>query len=424
MLTAARAIDLLAEIGAILPTRDGMHIDPACVGTHPSPRSQVGTAVAESIRSSLRGDEILVAPTTDTIALVSLVAERLGRPMAYVRSKAKVHGKQKQVEGAMPEAASCVLIAFQSPTAPSAPSLADCVSVLRAAGASSVRCVLIVDDVLQRERAELATQGVDVTGLASVKDARFTFDASRRETWAPVWVAEPFAQHRWPATLTSTRSDPSAIARILLEIGAVTVSSDRPYRYTSGLLSPIYADNRLLISHPVQWRTVINGFVDLLANSVGLPNVDAVAGTATSGIPHAALAADRLSLPMVYVAPDEQDGGHVQGDAPADSRIVMIEDHITTGGSALSSAKVLRRNAVVVDWCLAIFTYSTERARERFTAMGMRVATLCDLDVLLDTAVGDGTIKSSSRDAVRDWVRDPETWSARAEEKYASTRID
>jgi orotate phosphoribosyltransferase len=181
------------------------------------------------------------------------------------------------------------------------------------------------------------------------------------------------------------------------------------------LLSPIYTDNRLLISHPGAWRVVVDGLVDILSNQVGLSSLDVLAGTATSGIPHAALLADRLSLPLVYVDGSNTDWSSVKGEPRTGTRIVIVEDHVTTGSSVLESVALLRDRGARVDWCLAIFTYNMQRARERFEAMNLRLASLCDLNTLLDTAVEDGTIAASARSIVLDWVRDPQAWSALAE---------
>jgi orotate phosphoribosyltransferase len=155
--------------------------------------------------------------------------------------------------------------------------------------------------------------------------------------------------------------------------------------------------------------------VDVLSNQVGLSSLDVLAGTATSGIPHAALLADRLSFPLVYVDGSNTDWSSVKGEPRTGTRIVIVEDHVTTGSSVLESVALLRDRGARVDWCLAIFTYNMQRARERFEEMNLRLASLCDLNTLLDTAVEDGTIAASARSIVLDWVRDPQAWSALAE---------
>jgi orotate phosphoribosyltransferase len=199
----------------------------------------------------------------------------------------------------------------------------------------------------------------------------------------------------------------------LLEIKAVSINAEEPFKYTSGLLSPIYTDNRLLISYPEKWHFIIDSFINVILNIVGLENIDVVAGTATSGIPHAALISDKLALPLVYVKIGENGNGHgtIEGRMGNESRAVMVEDHITTGKSVISAVETLRAAGARVDWCTAIFTYGSQVSKDKFKEAKLDLITLCDLATLLKVAVDLKHITEKDRDTVLEWLDNPESWS-------------
>jgi orotate phosphoribosyltransferase len=226
--------------------------------------------------------------------------------------------------------------------------------------------------------------------------------------------AAPIPESAQPATEID---DPAAIAErvaeTLLDIGAVSINHEQPYTYVSGLRSPIYTDNRLLISHPAAWRTVMDGFKATLQAAIGVPSVDVLAGTATSGIPHATLLADALGLPLTYVDFGEVESGAIFGSVPPGARNVMIEDLVTTGGSVIQSATALRAHGARVPWCLAIFTYDPIQARSRLQKEGLDFHCLTSLPTLLQVGVQSGRLTQQAADQVVEWVRDPQAWSAR-----------
>ena len=145
------------------------------------------------------------------------------------------------------------------------------------------------------------------------------------------------------------------IAEILLEIGAIRVTLAEPIKFVSGILSPIYCDNRLLLGHPEPRRHVIDGLTDAVRSGPG--SVDCVAGTATAGIPHAAWVADRLALPMVYVRAEAKAHGkskQIEGGEVRDRRVVVVEDLVTTGGSSLAAIERCEEFGLKVRGVLAI----------------------------------------------------------------------
>lgn len=207
------------------------------------------------------------------------------------------------------------------------------------------------------------------------------------------------------------------VARLLLGCGAVALRPTAPFRFASGLLSPIYCDNRLLISLPRQRRRVTRWFARLIREE-NIP-AEVIAGTATAGIPHAAWLADRLRLPMVYVR--SQPKGHgkeqlVEGIVPAGRRVVVVEDLVTTGGSSLTTVGALRQAGAIVEHVLTIFSYAFPKAAAAFAQAQIHLHALTTLPILLDVAVASRTISPTERDMVMDWAADPEGWSQAREQ--------
>lgn len=201
------------------------------------------------------------------------------------------------------------------------------------------------------------------------------------------------------------------IANILLEIGAVTLNTKEPYRYTSGILSPIYCDNRLLISYPEKRKHVIQGFVDLIDES-GI-DYDVIAGTATAGIPHAAWIADRLNAPMVYIRSKAKEHGkksRIEGVLEKDAQTVIIEDLISTGGSSVSAGEAVREEGGVVSHCVAIFTYEMKKAKEHFAEAKIELHSLTNFSTLVEVASAQGYIATEEREKILAWNQDPEGW--------------
>ncbi|XSG76533.1 orotate phosphoribosyltransferase [Herpetosiphon llansteffanensis] len=207
----------------------------------------------------------------------------------------------------------------------------------------------------------------------------------------------------------------TAIAQLLLEAGAVVLAPDKPFRFASGILSPIYCDNRLLLAQVSARRTITEAMCQQISDE--LLNSEVIAGTATAGVPWAAWVAHELSLPMAYVRSGAKKygrGQQVEGGVQANQRAVVIEDLISTGGSALDAVAGLRQiNALVAD-CCAIFTYEMEESKQRFNAAGVRLMTLTNLSTLLEVAAQQNYIRPEHRSLISDWATDPAGWAARA----------
>lgn len=200
------------------------------------------------------------------------------------------------------------------------------------------------------------------------------------------------------------------LAKALLDIEAVTLAPNRPYTWASGLRSPIYCDNRLTLSSPAV-RTLI---ADLLAERIKPLQVDVIAGTATAGIPHAALVAERLGLPMVYVrgsAKAHGKGNQIEGRIQAGQRVVVIEDLLSTGMSSIEATQAVEAAGATVVRIQAIFSYGMTRLLENLEAARVQADALLTFSELLETAVATTYISREEQDRLQDWAVDPVKWS-------------
>ena len=202
------------------------------------------------------------------------------------------------------------------------------------------------------------------------------------------------------------------IASALLRIEAVTLSPNDPYTWASGLRSPIYCDNRLTLSYPAV-RSLI---ADALAEKVKGLAVDVIAGTATAGIPHAAFVAERLGLPMVYVRSGNKKhgkGNQIEGVIQPGQRVVVIEDLLSTGMSAIEAAEALQAKGADVIRIQAIFSYGMERLSNNLRDAKIEADALLTFEALLETAQQQGDITIEEQKQLADWSKDPGAWSER-----------
>lgn len=186
------------------------------------------------------------------------------------------------------------------------------------------------------------------------------------------------------------------IAKILLKLKAVTLSPEDPYTWASGIKSPIYCDNRLTLSYPEDRSTVEKDLVDLIKDQY--PEVQYIMGTATAGIPHAAIIADKMGLPMGFVRSSNKDHGKqnkIEGAKIEGAKVVVIEDLFSTGGSSIEAARALEEVGYEVLGIVSIFTYNMKNAEENFKAAGFKHHSLTNFDELIEVAHEMDYIKES-----------------------------
>lgn len=202
------------------------------------------------------------------------------------------------------------------------------------------------------------------------------------------------------------------VAEILLDVNAVKLNVKEPFTYTSGLISPIYTDNRVLISYVKERDTIVDGFIDLIKERGLQP--DYLAGTATAGIPWAAFVAEKMKLPMVYVRNKPKGHGagkQIEGMLPNGKSVLIIEDLVSTGGSALNSVNAIRgEGKSIVHEVFAIFSYGMEKSETAFRQASTALTTLTDIQVLLDVAQEKKYISEQEAKEVKRFISDPPNW--------------
>lgn len=203
----------------------------------------------------------------------------------------------------------------------------------------------------------------------------------------------------------------SKVASLLLQIKAIIIDPANPFTWASGWISPIYCDNRKILSFP-EIRSYI---CDLFVNEIKTryPNTEIIAGVATGAIAMATLIADRLNLPLIYVRPKAKSHGlgkQIEGHFGHDKKVTVIEDLISTGNSSLSAVEILRSSKLEVLGMLANFTYGFDIAESNFKKAGCALNTLCNYNILLKEAIEKNYIKKADEKSLIEWRKNPENW--------------
>ncbi len=201
------------------------------------------------------------------------------------------------------------------------------------------------------------------------------------------------------------------IAEKLLEIKAVALSPSEPFTWASGIKSPIYCDNRLVMSYPKVRDIVAEGLKEIVEEKFG--DVEILAGTSTAGIPHAAWVSQKMELPMVYVRGAAKKHGkqnQIEGLLEDNKNVVVIEDLISTGGSSLEVVDTLKKSKANVLGLVAIFTYGFDLSRERFSEKKVEYATLTDYKTLIEVALEKEYITEKELEILKAWRKDPKNY--------------
>lgn len=186
------------------------------------------------------------------------------------------------------------------------------------------------------------------------------------------------------------------IAKGLLKIKAVFLSPEDPFTWASGIKSPIYCDNRLTLSDVEVRNDVENGLAQLVKEN--FPEATILMGTATAGIAHAAITADKLNLPMGYVRSKSKDHGRqnrIEGRINEKDKVVVVEDLISTASSALDAAKALEEAGAEVLGIVSIFSYGMKKAKDNLAAANIKNISLTNFDTVIKVAAEEGYIKES-----------------------------
>ena len=200
-------------------------------------------------------------------------------------------------------------------------------------------------------------------------------------------------------------------AQKLMDIKAIKLQPNDPFTWASGWKSPIYTDNRKTLGHPS-----LRSFVKLELCHViqeQFSEAEAVAGVATGAIAQGVLVAEELGLPYCYVRPKPKDhgmGNQVEGEIKKGSKVIVVEDLISTGGSSLKAVAALREYGVEVIGMVASFTYGFPVAEEAFREAGVKLITLSNYDAVIEQAAETGYIKEEEKAVLAEWRKDPSVW--------------
>ena len=182
------------------------------------------------------------------------------------------------------------------------------------------------------------------------------------------------------------------VAQQLLQIKAIKLSPQNPFTWASGIKSPIYCDNRIVLSHPTA-RNIVKEALVKKASQFG--EFDVIAGVATAGIPHGALLADAMNMPFIYVRSKPTEHGRqnlIEGEIKGGERVLVIEDLISTGGSSVKAIESVREAGCEVVGALAIFSYGFEKAKRTFDAANCKFDTLSNYDAMIKEAISSGYV--------------------------------
>lgn len=202
-----------------------------------------------------------------------------------------------------------------------------------------------------------------------------------------------------------------AVAKSLLDVKAVMLRPEKPFVWASGWLSPIYCDNRKLLSYPEARENICKWMAEIIRRKYS--DVDVVAGVATGAIAHGYLVAHILGKPFVYVRPKPKDhgtGSQIEGLLEPGSKVVVIEDLISTGKSSLAAVDALYKAGADVLGMVAIFSYNFNHSRKAFEDADVELTTLSNYDALIDVAREIGYVKDEDMDVLREWRFSPQTW--------------
>ena len=201
------------------------------------------------------------------------------------------------------------------------------------------------------------------------------------------------------------------VAQWLLDAGAIKLRPESPFQWASGWKSPIYCDNRISLSFP----EIRSNIKTLLAEAIKstFPEVEAIAGVATAGIPQGALVADAMGLPFIYVRSKSKSHGlanQIEGQVVENQKVVVLEDLVSTGGSSLAAVQALRDAKLNVLGMACIFTYGFTQAESNFVSEKVDLVYLSEYKLLLEQALNQGVINESILETLNNWRANPEAW--------------
>lgn len=210
---------------------------------------------------------------------------------------------------------------------------------------------------------------------------------------------------------TQITSDAKAVAEKLLQVQAVKLNEENPFTWASGWKSPIYCDNRKVLSFPYVRDFIKSELCSVIFEQ--FPEAEALAGVATAGIAWGAMAADQLKLPFMYVRPKPKEhgmGNQIEGAFEPGQKILVIEDLISTGKSSLQVCEVLKTAGMEIVGMLSIFNYGFQQAEEAFSNAGIKLQSLTNYEILIQLAIEKKIVDESQLKSLLNWRNNPADW--------------
>jgi orotate phosphoribosyltransferase len=202
-----------------------------------------------------------------------------------------------------------------------------------------------------------------------------------------------------------------AVAEKLLQVQAIKLSPDQPFTWASGWKSPIYCDNRKVLSFPYVRDFIKSELCSVIFEQY--PEATVLAGVATAGIPWGAMAADQLKLPFIYVRPKPKEhglGNQIEGALEPGQRVLVIEDLISTGKSSLQVVDVLKAAGAEIVGMISIFNYGFEAATTACTNAGVKTSSLTNYPTMIELAIEKGLVTADTKETLLNWSKDPSNW--------------
>lgn len=213
--------------------------------------------------------------------------------------------------------------------------------------------------------------------------------------------------------MTDPTQTAKVVARALIEVGAVGVRADNPITFKSGILSPVYVDNRILPYHPAAWTPVIEGFRDLIEDKKLA--FDVLAGVAVGGVPHASALGYLMQRPSIFIRKEAKGHGtgkRVEGGTVENKKVLLVEDLVTTGGSSLSAITALREEGAIVTDTVSIVTYDFAESKKAFAEANINAYALTNFPTIMQEGVAMGRFTADEQAIVKEWLVDPHAWGA------------
>ena len=207
-------------------------------------------------------------------------------------------------------------------------------------------------------------------------------------------------------------TDATITAEKLLQINAVKLSPEKPFTWASGWKSPIYCDNRKILSYPYIRDYIKSELCNVVFEKYA--SAELIAGVATAGIAWGAMVADQLKLPFIYVRPKPKEhglGNQIEGEYKAGQKVVVIEDLVSTGKSSLQVVEVLKKQGLDIQGMVSIFNYQFETGRKAFEQENVGLVSLTDYSTLLQLAEKKGVVQPSQQEVLLNWRNDPANWT-------------